>query len=126
MKQRIPLIVSALVAAVSGGAWAQALVTDGAVVVPAPSATVIVPAPAPVTTYYYTNEPGSVPMSRREVQSEGTAALHGGGAARGEALATRNRPHGGAINADAPTTGAAAGHTNGVNGWSNGPAGSGG
>jgi hypothetical protein len=112
----------------SGGAWVQAVVTDGTVVVPAPSATVIVPttSPSPVTTCYYTNEPGSVPMSRREVQSEGTAALHGGGVARGEALATRNRPHGGAINADAPTTGAAAGHTNGVNGWSNGPAGSGG
>ena len=65
-------------------------------------------------------------MTRAEVQSEGSAAMHGGGFARGEALATRNRPHGGAMNADAPTTGAGAGHTNGINGWSYGPRGDGG
>jgi hypothetical protein len=124
MTQRSLVLTAAMAAAFAGGALAQTVSTDATVVVPGP-ATVVVPT-APGTTYYYTAEPASVPMTRAEVQSEGSATMHGGGVARGEALATRNRPHGGAINADPPTTGAAAGHTNGINGWSNGPAGDGG
>lgn len=115
------VLLTALLAAACGAAQAQIVVVQ-----PDPPAVVIAPSSPPAVGYYYTNEPGNVPQSRAQVQAEGTAAMHGGGMAGGEALGTRNRPHGGAMNADAPTTGAAAGHTNGINGWSNGPAGDGG
>jgi hypothetical protein len=129
MTQRT-LVLGAWVALACGGAYAQATgstAADGTVIVQEPpAAAVVVPSSPPATAYYYTNEPGNVPQSRAQVQAEGSAAMHSGGLARGEALATRNRPHGGAMNADAPSTGAGAGHTNGINGWSNGPSGDGG
>ncbi|HEX6364175.1 MAG TPA: hypothetical protein VFZ93_14555 [Albitalea sp.] len=42
----------------------------------------------------------AAPLSRAEVQAEGTAAIHGGELPRGDALVTRSRPKGGPINAD--------------------------
>jgi len=126
MTQRSLILTALLATGLCGVATAQ---TSTVIVAPADPAVVVVPAPAPVTpttTYSYTNEPASVPRTRAEVQAEGSATLHGGGVARGEAQTTRNRPHGGPMNADAPTTGAGAGQTNGINGWSNGPQGDGG
>jgi hypothetical protein len=120
MTQRKLFISALFAAAACGSAVAQVVIVQDQ------PAVVVVPSAPPATAYYYTNEPGNVPQSRAQVQAEGTASMHGGGVARGEALATRHRPHGGASNADAPTTGAAAGHTNGINGWSNGPRGDGG
>jgi hypothetical protein len=50
-----------------------------------------------------------LPRSRLDVQAEGTSAMHSGDVARGEALVTRDRPHGGPLNADGMSSG-----TNGI------------
>lgn len=72
-----------------------------------------VPSAKDAPGYVASTLPEDQPRSRAEVQAEGTAAMHNGEVARGEALATWDRPHGGPINGDATSTGAGAGHTNG-------------
>lgn len=59
--------------------------------------------------------PGSTaqPRSREEIQAEATEAMHSGDVPRGDASTTRDRPHGGPVNADSPSTGVGAGQTNG-------------
>ena len=99
MTPRTLLLTTAIAAAACGGAYAQ----DTTVIVPAQPA-VVVPAATPTdvtTTTTVTTTTPEVPLSRAQVQAEGSDWYHGG-ASPNEALATRYRPHGGPMNADAP------------------------
>lgn len=110
MNKALAILCTAVAALVGGTSLAQqgpGTASEGSGSGPVPAGAADAPG------YRASTAPEDQPRSRAEVQAEGTRAMHSGELPRGEALATWERPHGGPLNGDDPSTGAAAGHTNG-------------